>query len=369
MKKYLYFLLACCSGLLQLRATHNRAGEILYKRIAPFTTTVGSAVVQVYTYSITVIKYTEHGVGIADRCVDTVYFGDGSTGIAPRVNGTTGCCGSLNGNAIACGEIILSDPGYVVKKNIYTLVHSYSGPGSYLISSRDPNRNAGIVNIPNSDSQAFCVSSLLVISSIPGANSSPVLTMPPVDQGSLNACFQHNPGAVDADGDSLSYEMVNCECASTYSLPASGASGSFSIHPTTGTLQWCVPQQLGEYQVAFRINEWRKNSSGIYEKIGYVTRDMQILVKEVYQGIAEQAGAGNIQMGPNPCFDVLVIRNQSNVAFKEVRIYEISGRLVKTMALNPEGTTSLNISELQAGVYLAELQGEGHREQRRLLKN
>src|SRR4051812_37836190 len=82
-------------------ATHNRAGEITYKRIAPFTAVVGGVTVQVYTYSITVIKYTDDGPTIADRCVDTVFFGDGSRGIAPRINGATGCgCGNLNSLAI-----------------------------------------------------------------------------------------------------------------------------------------------------------------------------------------------------------------------------------------------------------------------------
>src|SRR4051812_3697077 len=64
-------------------ATHNRGGEIVYKRIAPYTATVGNIVSPVYTYSITLIKYTDHGPSIADKCEDTLYFGDGQKGIAP----------------------------------------------------------------------------------------------------------------------------------------------------------------------------------------------------------------------------------------------------------------------------------------------
>ena len=51
----------------------------------------------VYNYLITVIRYTDDGSDhapnlIADRCVDTVYFGDGSHDWAERSNGTTPLC-------------------------------------------------------------------------------------------------------------------------------------------------------------------------------------------------------------------------------------------------------------------------------------
>ena len=80
--KKLFTFLSFFLLLNSARATHNRAGEILYKRIAPFTNTVNGVTVHVYTYSITVIKYTDSGVNVADRCIDTVYFGDGTKGIA-----------------------------------------------------------------------------------------------------------------------------------------------------------------------------------------------------------------------------------------------------------------------------------------------
>lgn len=98
LKSVLLFVFVCFAYV--LNATHNRAGEILYKRIAPYTTQVSGTTVQVYTYSFTIVKYTNDGSNIADRCVDTVYFGDGTKGVAPRVNGGTLLCGN---NCSNCG--------------------------------------------------------------------------------------------------------------------------------------------------------------------------------------------------------------------------------------------------------------------------
>src|SRR4051812_41880458 len=162
------FIIFCSLCFSYAKATHNRAGEITYKRIEPFTKVIGGVTVQVYTYSITIIKYTDDGPGIADRCVDTIYFGDGDRGIAPRIKeGMTGCgCGSFNGQAVGCGTLIINESsgsgnGYKVKMNVYTIIHTYPGAGSYLIRTLDPNRNQGVHNIPNSVNLPFYIESKL----------------------------------------------------------------------------------------------------------------------------------------------------------------------------------------------------------------
>lgn len=109
--KKCFVLLSLFVFNLTANATHNRSGEIIYKRVAPF----GTLNAPIYTYSITVIKYMDHGSLIADRCVDTVYFGDGQKGIAPRINGGTslncGCSGTIQ-----CGQLIVQQIGYTLKK-------------------------------------------------------------------------------------------------------------------------------------------------------------------------------------------------------------------------------------------------------------
>jgi gliding motility-associated-like protein len=288
LKHLILFCLLICSAI--SRATHNRAGEITYRRIEPFTKIVGGMVVPEYRYLITVTKYTDDGDGIADRCVDTVYFGDGERGIAPRVNGipvtqADKCgCGNMNGVPVGCGELIINESNqYKVKLNTYTITHTYAGPGNYLIRSFDPNRNQGVRNIPNSVNLPFYIESLLIINSFTGANSSPVFQYAPIDRACVNKCFQHNPGAFDADNDSLSFELsaprgVNGAIITGYFLPEIQSGGTFKIGSSDGLLTWCNPQLQDEYNIAFVVKEWRKNTNGDYQLIGFVLRDMQVIV-------------------------------------------------------------------------------------------
>lgn len=261
-------------------ATHNRAGEILYKRIQPFTQVVGGEVVPVYRYLITIYKYTndDGGQQVADRCEDTVYFGDGTSEVIARINGTSGCGQGCQ----HCGEIIIPDQNYRVKLNTYTVTHTYPGAGTYTIHSLDPNRNGGVHNMDFSDQQPFYIESLLIINNFTGANSSPEFKNRPTDRACIHKCFYHNPGAFDADGDSLSFVISTSrgEGGATvpgYFYPETGG-GIFGINPVTGLLTWCEPQYSDEYNIAFIVQEWRKNTSGVYEMIGYVLRDMQVIV-------------------------------------------------------------------------------------------
>lgn len=248
-------------------ATHNRAGEITFKWVGP----------GLYTYEIKVTTYTNlltiGGQSPADRCHDTVYFGDGTNAVVPRSNGPSSPDCDHNGVAINAA----------IKLNEYITTHTYPGPGNYRISMEDPNRNAGVINIPNSVNQVFYIESMLIIP-IPfsgsSKNNSPILTFPPIDKGCVGKCFMHNPGAYDIDGDSLSYELTYCrghlgDMCPGYTYPATGG-GTYNVDPITGTLTWCTPQQQGEYNLAMIIKEWRKNFDGEYFMIGYILRDLQV---------------------------------------------------------------------------------------------
>lgn len=271
-----YFLFIALFGtVFSLEATHNRAGEITYKWISG------------YTYSITLVTYTDHGSAVADRCKLTIYFGDGDSCQAIRENGL------LSSSSAECtvshdGVIIIPDPLHTVKKNVYSCVHTYSGPGLYKIYMFDRNRNSGVINVPNSVNQPFYLETLLNINAFMGPNNSPVLTRDPIDKACTGQCFYHNPGAYDVDNDSLSYELVMCKGENGlgqigvtipgYFYPSTGLGGTFNIHPNNGTLTWCVPQGSGEYNAAFYIKEWRKDLDGNWQLVGFVMRDMQIIV-------------------------------------------------------------------------------------------
>lgn len=225
-------------------ATHNRAGEITYVQLSDLT----------YEITITTFTYT---LSFADRPTLPIEWGDNTTSIAPRIS-------------------MLTLPNYY-RRNIYKIVHTYPGPGVYKIVVQDPNRNAGVKNIPNSVNVVFSISTTLIVSPSIGHNSTPVLLNPPYDKAAYHYLFIHNPAAYDPDGDSLSYKLT--ECTREDAKPIEGytyppATNSLRVDSVSGDLIWDTPADTGKFNVAMDIEEWRNG-----KKISVVERDMQI---EVY---------------------------------------------------------------------------------------
>lgn len=259
-------------GFFAAKATHNKAGEITYKRTSG------------YTYEITVTTYTDPNSSQADRCELPVFFGDGQFDTLPRVNGLR----DPGGDCLYPGEVLNTR----LQKNIYQGIHTYAGNGTYVISMEDPNRVDGIKNIPNSVGIPFHIKSTLIINPLYGSNSSPQLLNPPIDDACLCQLYQHNPGAFDLDGDSLSYKISVCygqdgKEIPGYSTPAPSSNSScgnqiFSIDPYTGTLSWDAPGIQGIFNVCILITEWRlvkiPNRAPYRDSIGNVLRDMQVEV-------------------------------------------------------------------------------------------
>ncbi len=259
MKKFLLFLILIIS--FGLRATHNRAGEITYRLINGLT------------YEVTMTTYTKIGAIGDNKCVLDISWGDGSTSTVRRSNGPSIDCSGFN-----AGDGVPISP--TVRKNIYIARHTYAAPGVYILSFEDPNRNSGVRNILNSVNIPFYVESELVISPGLGPNSSPLLINPPIDDGCVKRRFEHNAGAYDPDGDSLAYTLVPCRGANGDIIPTtydpSLVQDAVRIDSVKGDLYWDVPQVIGQYNFAFRIEEYRKNNQGVWVRIGYVTRDLQV---------------------------------------------------------------------------------------------
>ena len=259
-RKFLFTILALLPGLTAL-ATHQRAGEITYRHISGLT------------YEVTITTYT-FAPSAADRCSLTINWGDGESNELPRFNGI----GGTTTAGIYCehvGELISPE----IRLNIYKGVHTYASASTYHIWLEDPNRNLGIQNIPNSVDVPLYIETMLVINPFLGNNSSPVLLLPPIDNGCVGVPYLHNAGAYDPNGDSLAYKLVNCKGVGGldilgFKLPNEVDTqnpGTFTINSVTGDILWESPTMQGEYNFAFIIEEYR---NGI--RIGYVTRDMQV---------------------------------------------------------------------------------------------
>ena len=251
------------------QATHVRAGEITTKRLSKTS----------LTYLVTFTAYydeTPAGKQAANSAEPyTLCFGDGT---ALSVNRSSRIY--INGSTSSV--------------NTYTAVHTYSGPGTYTIGITVPNRNKNTINLPppdQSDLIRFFVSTTILINPSLQTNSTPVMLNPPLDSGRVGQKFCHNPAAFDVDGDSLAFRLSIPQTAPTdvsctgrpipaYQDPTrfstaseTGGAPTFSINAKTGELCWDAPGQIGQYNFAFIIEEWR---NGVL--IGEITRDMQIVV-------------------------------------------------------------------------------------------
>jgi len=239
--KRLFIIVSLFFLVVSAYATHMRAGEITYRHLNELT------------YEVTILTYT-FTPSPADRPEYEISWGDGTTSIIPRNE-----------------KINLPND---ISRNTYIGQHTFPGPDTYIISLEDPNRNGGVLNIPNSINVPFYVQTILVINPFLGPNNSPTLLNPPIDNGCVNVPFIHNPGAYDVDGDSISYRLINCKEVDGLDIPGytfPATSNSFGINPITGDLLWDSPLYIGEYNVAILIEEWRYG-----QLIGSVTRDMQI---------------------------------------------------------------------------------------------
>lgn len=233
-------------------ATHNRSGEITYRHIS------GN------TFEFTITTCTKLSSD-ANRTELEISFGDGITETF----------------LLTFFEDYASTD---TKKNLYIGRHTYTGPGSYVVSVSDPNRNANVLNILNSVDQIFCIQTRLIISPFLGQLNNSLLfdDCPCPEEACAGKPWIYNLGAYDPDGDSLSYELIACkgeDCVDmpipeVFQFPQDVGGGVFAIDAATGTIIWDSPNIQGEYNFAIKVYEYRNNV-----QIGYVIRDMQITVQ------------------------------------------------------------------------------------------
>lgn len=255
----------------ELKATHNRAGEITIRQTGDLT------------IEVTVTTYTKTSSTQADRDSVKVFWGDGSSEFVFRTNG--------EGTPLPNNR----------KLNYYVASHTYPGRATYTISMMDPNRNGGILNVnpPNSEGVPFYIEATYTFLNpqFQGYNNTAILLQAPIDFACVGERFIHNPSAYDVDGDSLAFEFIIPMQDSGLNVPnyifpqqiGPGPNNVMTLDPVSGNLVWVSPQIAGEYNVAFRVKEYR---GGVL--ISSFIRDMQILVLVCENSPPELASAEEI---------------------------------------------------------------------------
>lgn len=286
-------------------ATHNRAGEITYEQIGALT------------IKATITTYTRTSSFAADRDSLELFWGDGTSSFVQRTNGN--------------GDELPND----VKVNKYIAEHSYPTRNQYKLSVADPNRIAGIQNIdfPNSVNIQFYIETTLTLldQRFQGANSSAILLQPPIDFACQGQLFLHNPNAFDADGDSLTYELIEPfqeegNNVPNYSFPdeiVPGDNNKISINNLTGDFIWDSPPILGEFNITILIKEFREGFL-----INQIIRDMQILVL--------------------PCFDNNMNQNKAPIIESIEEICVVAGEKIEfdVIATDPDSFQLLSLTAL-----------------------
>jgi gliding motility-associated-like protein len=254
-------------------ATHLQAGQITLTRLDPIS----------LTYRITLIVYRDKvnffGTGATAELSETatiVIYGASNQVIARLEN-------------VPLVNLDASDPNVDVGR--YETTYTFPGQGSFKVAFSESFRNACVVNMLSPDQTDLYVETQIVINQFLGINNSPVLLSRPVDFAGLGQKFLHNPGAYDPDGDSLAFKLVTPQSGlntnvrgyrdpSNFLGPAeAGGPGSFGISATQGTVTWDTPNTIGCFNIAIRVEEWRRTPNGNYIFLGYVIRDMQIIVR------------------------------------------------------------------------------------------
>ena len=288
-------------------ASHIRAGDIQAKT----DTTANPNPRRVFFKMILYLDITR-GPNPVDQPDATIFFGDG----------TSSCKGGV---LRSVKRAIAGNTDTNV--NTYLFEHTYPSAGTFKVSFIGENRNAGVLNMTQSDNQSFYISTTITLDPALGLNHSPVLTAPAIDKAGVGQVFLHNPAGYDADGDSLAFKLRTCQqvpagvdgtvggapctgqgagpgnnqpapvVCTNYRYPndpavaanavqvayggvptgVPGAPAIFVQDVNTGQITWNAPIAAGLYNVAMVVEEWRRTPLG-RRNIGEVIRDMQITV-------------------------------------------------------------------------------------------
>ncbi|WP_237586805.1 T9SS type B sorting domain-containing protein [Pontibacter russatus] len=268
----LFVLLHFVSGVFtEAQATHIRAGDITAQR-----DTTPNPNPRRFFFTMTI--YTDQASSAEDPIV-YMNMGGGVVLEVPR--------------------LAVIPIGNETDREVYKWEYTFPTDGTHRVSWVGVNRNNDILNMaPPSDQRSFFIETVININALRGFNSTPVLTVAPIDIAAVGRRYVHNPGAYDADGDSLAFKLIvpryedaqgRITVVPGYSLPHltfncttsdGGAAAFLTLDALTGQLTWDAPCVKGEYNVAFVVEEWRVSENGGAVKLGEVVRDMQILVRE-----------------------------------------------------------------------------------------
>lgn len=58
---------------------------------------------------------------------------------------------------------------------------------------------------------------------------------------------------------------------------------------------------------------------------------------------------------PNPATDIVTISNNENIGIKQIRVFDISGKIIKSSFFNNDNEVQININDFDNGIYLLQI--------------
>ncbi|MEN8957739.1 MAG: gliding motility-associated C-terminal domain-containing protein, partial [Flavobacteriales bacterium] len=189
---------------------------------------------------------------------------------------------------ITFGDECYTPPGLCVEEHYYSgSVTLANNPNGYYCTWTTCCRNGPLVNVASSGNVWYCQ---IPDPALTGGNSSPEFIQYPRDgYFCIGNAKIIDFSCTDADGDSLTYELINpFDRTGAFPAPAGARpftltayNASFNLLNNLGPGSQCVidpatglvtarPAQLGLYVLSVKVSEWR---NGV--KIGEVVRDIQ----------------------------------------------------------------------------------------------
>jgi len=281
MKPAVMATVLCCWGQ-QARATHAMGGELTYQCLGN------------NRWEVTLNFYRDcNGVAAPTNCNNGLqfYVKSASCGIGfsdcfgnnPTVQVITPICPSETDRCVS------ADGTYGVEKYTYKKIvdlNAYAGCNTddWFFSWSLCCRNNAITSLNNPGNRELYLDARL--NKTAGlCNSSPTFTNSPAAFYCLGEPISYNPGAVDADGDSLVYALIaarganganipyNANYSATQPIRNSGGGNAVVLNPQTGTMT-VTPSVLQVAVVSYQVREYR---NGVL--VGTITRDVQFVVR------------------------------------------------------------------------------------------
>jgi len=285
-----YFLIALLLSTFSMFGSHLSGGDIQYRYIGDST---GIA----RQYKVILRLYRDvTGIGLPTT---------------ENVTVSSNCYGNINipvtlvpGSGIVSPTLfdcVVSNPTYTKTLEVYMYVGYVTLPGncnSYRFWYQNCCRPGGITNIAGSSGAGFYFDAELDNAS-QGQNSSPIFVSEPVRAFCVGNPFNWKQTAIEEDGDSVVYSLINCRqnaypnqtdipylAGWTTQQPVSSA--YFNINPVSGLISF-LPTATEIDVLSVLVEEYRFDTLwGYWYKVGTASRDMMISISPNCNTIATQ---------------------------------------------------------------------------------